>query len=93
MRSELMAAIYDKALKRRDYSGIVDKEKEKEERERRASVSASASASASASGTGTPSGPSNGQASVRPTASSPTGQKVEVAAKNCFFLPVSDETT
>ncbi|KAJ7468712.1 hypothetical protein FB451DRAFT_1560403 [Mycena latifolia] len=26
-RSELMAAIYDKALKRKDYSGIVDKEK------------------------------------------------------------------
>jgi hypothetical protein len=28
MRSELMASIYDKALKRRDYSGIVDNEKE-----------------------------------------------------------------
>ncbi|KII83783.1 hypothetical protein PLICRDRAFT_702353 [Plicaturopsis crispa FD-325 SS-3] len=27
MRMELMAAIYDKALKRKDYSGIVDKEK------------------------------------------------------------------
>jgi hypothetical protein len=30
MRSQLMAAIYDKALKRKDYSGIVDKEKTKE---------------------------------------------------------------
>ncbi len=27
IRSELMAAIYDKALKRRDYSGIIDKNK------------------------------------------------------------------
>ncbi|KAG6821862.1 hypothetical protein H0H93_006937, partial [Arthromyces matolae] len=27
IRSELMAAIYDKALKRRDFSGVVDKEK------------------------------------------------------------------
>lgn len=29
VRSELMALIYDKALKRRDFSGIVDKEKDK----------------------------------------------------------------
>ncbi|KAF8232530.1 hypothetical protein L208DRAFT_1271486 [Tricholoma matsutake] len=29
IRSELMASIYDKALKSKDYSGIVDKEKEK----------------------------------------------------------------
>jgi hypothetical protein len=29
VRSELMTAIYDKALKRRDYSGIVDKDKAK----------------------------------------------------------------
>jgi hypothetical protein len=27
-----MAAIYDKALKRKDYSGIVNKEKKEEER-------------------------------------------------------------
>lgn len=32
MRSELMAAIYDKALKRKDFSGIVDKDKEKSEK-------------------------------------------------------------
>lgn len=31
IRSELMAAIYDKALKRKDYSGIVDKNEEKTE--------------------------------------------------------------
>lgn len=30
IRSELMTAIYDKALKRKDFSGIVDKEKAKE---------------------------------------------------------------
>ena len=30
IRSELMSAIYDKALKRKDFSGIVDKEKIKE---------------------------------------------------------------
>jgi len=30
MRSELMAAIYDKALKRKDFSGIVNKEKKAE---------------------------------------------------------------
>ncbi|KAF9007200.1 hypothetical protein BDQ17DRAFT_1351594 [Cyathus striatus] len=35
IRSELMAAIYDKALKRRDYSGIIDKAKvEEKQRER-----------------------------------------------------------
>jgi hypothetical protein len=27
MRSQLMASIYDKALKRKDYSGIIDKNK------------------------------------------------------------------
>ena len=32
IKSELMAAIYDKALKRRDYSGIVDKDKLKEKK-------------------------------------------------------------
>jgi hypothetical protein len=31
MRSELMASIYEKALKRNDYSGIVDKQKQQEE--------------------------------------------------------------
>jgi len=30
MRSELMAAIYDKALKRKDFSGIVNKDKKPE---------------------------------------------------------------
>jgi hypothetical protein len=30
IRSELMASIYDKALKRKDYSGIIDKEKQTE---------------------------------------------------------------
>lgn len=30
MRSELMAAIYDKALKRKDFSGIIDKDKQEE---------------------------------------------------------------
>ena len=29
-KSELIAAIYDKALKRRDYSGIIKKDEEKE---------------------------------------------------------------
>ena len=32
-----MASIYDKALKRRDYSGIIDKEKLKQEAEKKAS--------------------------------------------------------
>jgi hypothetical protein len=36
MRSELMAAIYDKALKRRDYSGIIDKNKIRQEEEAKA---------------------------------------------------------
>ena len=30
IRSELMSAIYDKALKRKDFSGIVDKDKDKD---------------------------------------------------------------
>ena len=33
MRSELMIAIYDKALKRKDFSGIVDKDAKKEAKE------------------------------------------------------------
>ncbi|EEB90419.1 hypothetical protein MPER_11378 [Moniliophthora perniciosa FA553] len=33
VRSELMAAIYDKALKRKDYSGIVDKDKQTEKKD------------------------------------------------------------
>ncbi|KAG6840542.1 hypothetical protein C0991_005902 [Blastosporella zonata] len=33
MRSELMASIYDKALKRKDFSGIVDREKKAKEEE------------------------------------------------------------
>lgn len=36
MRIELMAAIYDKALKRKDYSGIVDKDKLKDGAEKSA---------------------------------------------------------
>ncbi|KAF8890914.1 multidrug resistance-associated ABC transporter [Infundibulicybe gibba] len=36
MRSELMAAIYDKALKRRDYSGIIDKDKQQEAADKKA---------------------------------------------------------
>jgi hypothetical protein len=36
IRSELMAAIYDKALKRKDYSGIIDKEKQNEAAEKKA---------------------------------------------------------
>jgi hypothetical protein len=31
-----MAAIYDKALKRKDYSGIIDKEKQKEAADKKA---------------------------------------------------------
>ncbi|KAH7909133.1 ABC transporter type 1, transmembrane domain-containing protein, partial [Hygrophoropsis aurantiaca] len=38
MRSELMAAIYDKALKRSDYSGIIDKDKLKEAADRKAGI-------------------------------------------------------
>jgi hypothetical protein len=48
MRSELMAAIYDKALKRKDYSGIIDKEKEAEAKDKKA-MKAAAAASASGS--------------------------------------------
>lgn len=33
-----MAAIYDKALKRKDFSGIIDKEKQKEEAAQRAAA-------------------------------------------------------
>ncbi|KAF7350973.1 hypothetical protein MSAN_01659500 [Mycena sanguinolenta] len=40
MRSELMAAIYDKALKRRDFSGVVDQEKAKEAAEKKAAAAA-----------------------------------------------------
>ncbi|KAF9442979.1 multidrug resistance-associated ABC transporter [Macrolepiota fuliginosa MF-IS2] len=36
IRSELMASIYDKALKRKDYSGIVDKDKVKKAEEEKA---------------------------------------------------------
>jgi hypothetical protein len=36
IRSELMAAIYDKALKRKDYSGIIDKDKQKEAADKKA---------------------------------------------------------
>ncbi|KAH7922269.1 P-loop containing nucleoside triphosphate hydrolase protein [Leucogyrophana mollusca] len=41
MRSELMAAIYDKALKRSDYSGIVDKEKAQEAADKKAGIDSS----------------------------------------------------
>ena len=41
MRSELMAAIYDKALKRKDFSGIVDKDKVDEAKERKKSPAGS----------------------------------------------------
>ncbi|KAG6334904.1 hypothetical protein ID866_4185 [Astraeus odoratus] len=37
-RVELMAAIYDKALKRKDYSGIIDKDKVKQEAEKKAGI-------------------------------------------------------
>ncbi|KAJ7179617.1 hypothetical protein C8R46DRAFT_1074274 [Mycena filopes] len=36
MRSELMASIYDKALKRKDFSGVIDKEKAKEATDKKA---------------------------------------------------------
>uniref|UniRef100_A0A0W0EW54 Putative multidrug resistance-associated ABC transporter n=1 Tax=Moniliophthora roreri TaxID=221103 RepID=A0A0W0EW54_MONRR len=39
VRSELMAAIYDKALKRKDYSGVVDKDKQAEKKDDTASSS------------------------------------------------------
>jgi hypothetical protein len=51
MRSELMAAVFDKSLKRKDYSAIVDKEKEaaaKDARQKKVLASASTSPSASA---------------------------------------------
>lgn len=38
MRVELMAAIYDKALKRQDYSGIIDKDKAKEAADKKAGI-------------------------------------------------------
>lgn len=38
MRMELMAAIYDKALKRQDYSGIIDKDKAKEAADKKAGI-------------------------------------------------------
>ncbi|KAJ7270116.1 multidrug resistance-associated ABC transporter [Mycena haematopus] len=40
IRSELMAAIYDKALKRRDFSGVVDQEKAKEAADKKAAAAA-----------------------------------------------------
>ncbi|KAF8150500.1 multidrug resistance-associated ABC transporter [Mycena galopus ATCC 62051] len=42
IRSELMAAVYDKALKRRDFSGVVDEEKAKEAAEKKAAAAAGA---------------------------------------------------
>ncbi|KAF9230741.1 ABC transporter type 1, transmembrane domain-containing protein [Melanogaster broomeanus] len=41
IRVELMAAIYDKALKRQDYSGVVDKDKVKEAADKKAGISPS----------------------------------------------------
>ncbi|KAF7362379.1 hypothetical protein MVEN_00584800 [Mycena venus] len=43
MRSELMAAIYDKALKRRDFSGVIDEEKAKEAADKKAAAATAAS--------------------------------------------------
>ncbi|KAJ7104581.1 hypothetical protein C8R43DRAFT_1047311 [Mycena crocata] len=40
MRSELMAAIYDKALKRKDFSGVIDAEKAKEAADKKAAAAA-----------------------------------------------------
>ncbi|KAF7360602.1 hypothetical protein MVEN_00791700 [Mycena venus] len=40
IRSELMAAVYDKALKRRDFSGVVDQEKAKEAADKKAAAAA-----------------------------------------------------
>jgi len=40
MRVELMAAIYDKALKRQDYSGIIDQDKAKEAADKKAGIKA-----------------------------------------------------
>lgn len=41
MRTELMAAIYDKALKRKDYSGVIDKDKIKENADKKAGIAPS----------------------------------------------------
>ncbi|KAJ7047868.1 hypothetical protein C8F04DRAFT_1060324 [Mycena alexandri] len=43
MRSELMAAVYDKALKRKDFSGVIDKEKAKEATDKKAADKKAAS--------------------------------------------------
>lgn len=40
IRSELMASIYDKALKRKDFSGIIDKEKQQEAADKKAEANA-----------------------------------------------------
>ncbi|KAF7311403.1 hypothetical protein MKEN_01042200 [Mycena kentingensis (nom. inval.)] len=45
IRSELMASIYDKALKRVDLSGVIDKEKAKEVAEKKAAAAAEGSSS------------------------------------------------
>lgn len=47
IRSELMAAIYDKALKRKDFSGVIDKDKQAEAAKKKASSIASDSGSSS----------------------------------------------
>lgn len=39
IRTELMAAIYDKALKRKDFSGIIDKDKAKDAADAKAGIS------------------------------------------------------
>jgi hypothetical protein len=46
VRSELMAAIYDKALKRKDFSGIIDKDKKEEAVEKKAAASNGSSTTA-----------------------------------------------
>ena len=56
-RSELMAAIYDKALKRKDFSGVVDKDKDKEKN----SEGKSSDASQTSSGDSTPRGNGKGK--------------------------------
>jgi hypothetical protein len=48
MRSQLMAAIYDKALKRKDFSGIVDKDNSKKAPEANGKKNTKASAGAEA---------------------------------------------
>ncbi|KAJ7647783.1 hypothetical protein FB45DRAFT_987394 [Roridomyces roridus] len=48
IRSELMAAIYDKALKRKDFSGVIDKEKAKAAADKKASADAPALSKAEA---------------------------------------------